>query len=97
MESLEALASLNNITAYDCVRAERAFLAELGTGCSIPAGAYAVMSDGQISLSAVMIAIDGTKSVRATLTGKNPDELGKQIAIQLRDKENGASLPGWEK
>ena len=44
-----------------------------------------------------MIAIDGTKSVRATMTGKNPDELGKQIAIQLRDKENGASLPGWEK
>ena len=95
-ESLVALASLNNITAYDCVRAERAFLAELGTGCSIPAGAYAVMSDGQISLSAVMIAIDGTKSVRSTMTGKNPEELGKQIAIQLRDKENGASLPGWK-
>jgi hydroxymethylbilane synthase len=96
-EALEALASLNDLSAFDCVRAERAFLAELGTGCSIPAGAYAQMSNGQISLSAVMIAIDGTKSVRATMTDSNPEELGKRIAIQLRDTENGASLPGWEK
>jgi len=96
-EALEVLASMNDLAAYACVRAERAFLAELGTGCSIPAGAYAVMSNGQISLSAVMIAIDGTKSVRATMSNSNPEELGKQIAVQLRDKENGASLPGWEK
>jgi hydroxymethylbilane synthase len=96
-EALEALASLNDHSAFECVRAERAFLAELGTGCSIPAGAYAQMSNGQISLSAVMIAIDGTKSVRATMTDSNPDELGKRMAIQLRDTENGASLPGWEK
>lgn len=96
-EALEALASLNNLSAFECVRAERAFLAELGTGCSIPAGAYAQMSNGQISLSAVMIAIDGTKSVRAAMTGSNPEELGKRMAIQLRDTENGASLPGWEK
>jgi len=96
-EALEALASLNDLSAFDCVRAERAFLAELGTGCSIPAGAYAQMSNGQICLSAVMIAIDGTKSVRATMTDSNPEELGKRMAIQLRDTENGASLPGWEK
>jgi porphobilinogen deaminase len=55
------------------------------------------MNNGQISLSAVMIAIDGTKSVRATMTHSNPEELGKRMAIQLRDTENGASLPGWEK
>jgi hydroxymethylbilane synthase len=96
-EALEALASLNDLSAFDCVRTERAFLAELGTGCSIPAGAYAQMSNGQISLSAVMIAIDGKKSVRATMTDSNPEELGKRMAVQLRDKENGASLPGWEK
>jgi hydroxymethylbilane synthase len=96
-EALEALASLNDLSAFDCVRAERAFLAELGTGCSIPAGAYAQMSNGQICLSAVMIAIDGTRSVRATMTDSNPEELGKRMAIQLRDTENGASLPGWEK
>lgn len=96
-EALEALASLNDLSAFDCVRAERAFLAELGTGCSIPAGANAQMNNGQISLSAVMIAIDGTKSVRATMTHSNPEELGKRMAIQLRDTENGASLPGWEK
>lgn len=96
-EALEALASLNDLSAFDCVRTERAFLAELGTGCSIPAGANAQMNNGQISLSAVMIAIDGTKSVRATMTHSNPEELGKRMAIQLRDTENGASLPGWEK
>ena len=87
---------MNDSVAYDCVRAERAFLAELGTGCSIPAGAYATVDEGQISLRGVMVAIDGTRSVRATIVGKNPEELGKKMAIQLRDTENGSSLPGWE-
>jgi hydroxymethylbilane synthase len=95
-ETIAVLSELNDSVAYDCVRAERAFLAELGTGCSIPAGAYATFDDGQISLRGVMIAIDGTRSVRATIVGKNSEEIGKKMAIQLRDTENGSSLPGWE-
>jgi hydroxymethylbilane synthase len=90
------LAKITNADALEAVLAERSFLSELGVGCSIPAGAHATLRDGVISLSGVMLAVDGSRSVRATLTGRDPRELGRQLAVQLRDDEDGASLPGWD-
>jgi hydroxymethylbilane synthase len=95
-ETMATLAKITDADAMEAVLAERAFLSELGIGCSIPAGAYATVTNGVISLSGVMLAIDGTRSVRSTLTGRDPRELGRQLALQLRDEEDGASLPGWD-
>jgi hydroxymethylbilane synthase len=77
------------------VEAERAFLRELGTGCSIPAGAHATLSNAHLTLSAVMVAIDGSASVRETYGGADPLELGRRLAIRLRDDLGGGDLPGW--
>lgn len=77
------------------VEAERAFLRELGTGCSIPAGAHATVSNAHVTLSAVMVAIDGSASVRETHSDANPLELGRRLAIRLRDDLGGGDLPGW--
>lgn len=77
------------------VAAERAFLRELGTGCSIPAGAHATVSNAHVTLSAVMVAIDGSASVRETHSDANPLELGRRLAIRLRDDLGGGDLPGW--
>ena len=82
--------------ATRAVQAERAFLRELGTGCSIPAGAYATLDEGTISLHGVMLAIDGTRSVRSSLRGDDPEELGTQLALELRDAQGGGLLPGWD-
>jgi hydroxymethylbilane synthase len=82
--------------ATRAVLAERAFLRELGTGCSIPAGAHATIDGGSISLRAVMLAIDGTRSVRSSLHGDDPQELGTRLAIELRDTQGGGLLPGWD-
>jgi hydroxymethylbilane synthase len=83
--------------ATRAVLAERAFLRELGTGCSIPAGAHATLDEGMISVQGVMLAIDGTRSVRASLRGEVPEELGTRLALELRDSQGGGLLPGWEK
>ena len=91
----EALAALNDTVAYDCVACERAFLRELGAGCSIPAGAHAVIDGGSMSVRGVMLAVDGAISVRAVLRGEDPEELGRRLARVLRDEKGGGSLPGW--
>jgi hydroxymethylbilane synthase len=81
--------------ATRAVEAERAFLRELGTGCSIPAGAHATLEGDGVSLSAVMAAVDGTASVRATLRGASARDVGRRLALHLRDELGGADLAGW--
>jgi hydroxymethylbilane synthase len=95
-ETLATLAKITDADAMEAVLAERSFLAELGVGCSIPAGAYATLVGGVISLYGVMLAADGSRSVRGSLEGRNPQDLGRELAKQLRDHDGGASLPGWE-
>ncbi len=90
-----ALASIVDATATTAVLAERAFLRELGTGCSIPAGAHAHVVDGVVELRAVMVAVDGSSSVRDVARGRDPDEVGRDLARRLRDELGGGGLPGW--
>ncbi len=96
-ETAGLLSSLNDRDAFVAVSAERAFLAELGTGCSIPAGAFAEVRDGRVRISGVMIGVDGATSVRASREGLDPVEVGAALAAHLRDERHGADLPGWER
>ena len=95
-ETLSLLALINDVHAMTALLAERAFLRELGTGCSIPAGAFASVIEGAVHLHGVMIAVDGSKSVRSSLSGPRAEELGARLATTLRDDMGGATLPGWE-
>ena len=93
---LERLDRLNDRDAFAALSAERAFLAELGAGCAIPAGALAHASGDTVSIAGVMIGIDGASSVRATRQGVDPRAVGAALARHLRDERHGAELPGWE-
>ena len=66
-----------------CVNAERAFLARLGGGCSVPAGAWATLHKGRLRLKA-MLATKGVPKV-VELEGGPEDAvlLGEQAADQL--------------
>jgi len=77
------------------VEAERAFQRELGAGCSIPAGAHARSAGVAVTLRAVMVAVDGSSSVRETMSGDDPRDLGARLARRLRDELGGADLAGW--
>jgi hydroxymethylbilane synthase len=95
-ETREALVALNDDAALRALRAERSFLAELGAGCSIPGGAHAIDDEGTLHLRGVLIAPDGSRSVRAEVTGTEPEELGRALARALRDDMGGGELLGWE-
>jgi hydroxymethylbilane synthase len=86
------LATINDAVALLCVTAERAFLEELGAGCSIPAGAYAEVGGVSLTLRGVMLEPDGTQSVRAEFTGNDPHELGSRLARHLRDDLGGGDF-----
>jgi hydroxymethylbilane synthase len=87
-----SLAAINDPLALLAVTAERAFLEELGAGCSIPAGAHGVVEGETLTLRGVMLDLDGTKSVRAEFAGTDPRELGQRLAQHLRDDLGGGAF-----
>ena len=95
LDTTTTLARINDADAFVALAAERAFLAELGAGCSIPAGAHARWQGDELELTGVMLAIDGSTSVRGRRTGRDPVAVGRELARALRDGAGGAALVGW--
>lgn len=82
----EILSTVGDTSADSRVRAERAFLAELHGGCSVPVGAYAqVLPDGSLSLSGQVTSLNGQERLAGTLTGPTaePEKLGAALAAVL--------------
>ena len=80
------------------VEAERAFLAELGGGCTLPVGAQArwsPSSSSDLSLTGMMASADGAVVVRHTEEGSRPDVLGRSVARYLLDEAGGRDLGVW--
>ncbi|WP_338873128.1 hydroxymethylbilane synthase [Spirosoma sp. SC4-14] len=76
----------NHALTESCLRAERAFLARLEGGCSIPSFALARWTDEQtISLTGGLVSLDGSQLLRETFTG-TPEEapmLGHALAERI--------------
>ncbi len=97
------LAAIEHAPTRRVVDAERAFLAELGGDCSLPAGAHAVLVDGnagvsgdvgpgEIELTGMLSTLDGRVLIRETRLGDDPEELGRSVARYLLDDCGGADL-----
>jgi hydroxymethylbilane synthase len=67
------------------ITAERAFLNELGGGCSVPVGVLARSKDGIIDLTGCVAALDGSRVLRKSLTGPvaNAQSMGIELAEAL--------------
>lgn len=67
-----------------CVTAERAFLARLGGGCSVPAGALATLHRGELTLRAMLADAEGRPQVVVVQGGAEEAQgLGEQAAQAL--------------
>jgi hydroxymethylbilane synthase len=91
------LSAINDSAAFTSLVAERSFLRELGAGCSVPAGAYATLDGVTLSVSGVMLSVDGSRSVRAVAAGTDAAALGRELAVELRDRRGGGDLAGWDR
>lgn len=97
-EARALLAALDHRPSRLAFDAERAFLAELGGDCDLPAGAFATVgpdpggADVTITLDALLASLDGHTVVRAVRTGPDPVALGAGLARHLLDDCGGADL-----
>jgi len=80
-----SLAPIHDSCSADAIAAERAFLAALGGGCSVPAGAFAEIDGSQITMVAIVAAPDGSRVVRGKSRGDRNEaaQLGAALAAQL--------------
>jgi hydroxymethylbilane synthase len=82
--TLRALQAIEHAPSRRRVDAERAFLAELGGDCDLPAGAHAtITASSELQLLAVLADGDG-RLHRHTATGPDPEPLGRSTASFLR-------------
>ncbi len=84
--TLSLLAALEDNSTRKAVTAERAFLAGLGGGCSLPVAAYGqssvIRDQFSVALTGLVIPTDGRTVIRVTGKGTDPLELGARLAAE---------------
>jgi hydroxymethylbilane synthase len=65
--------------------AERAYLAKLEGGCSIPVFALAKLNGSSIEISGGIVSLDGRERIVRSQSGEDPDSLGRSLAESVLD------------
>ena len=86
------LRAIDDAVAHRGVRAERAFLAELGGGCNLPCGALAFVAGDEITLDALLASLDGHVVLRTRVAGDDSDDVGVTAARDLIDGKGRHAL-----
>jgi hydroxymethylbilane synthase len=79
----EHVAFLNDPQARAATTCERALLTQLGGGCQVPIGALAEKRGGKLHLEAVVADPDGSRLLRDSRDGEDPEKLGKDAGMAL--------------
>ena len=81
----EVVARLDHHPTRIAVTAERAFLERLEGGCQVPIAAHAAITNGALTLSALIAGVDGRRLVRDSVQGPMRDahRLGVELAERL--------------
>ncbi|MBW3574136.1 MAG: hydroxymethylbilane synthase [Actinobacteria bacterium] len=92
------VASIDHPPSARALAAERGFLATLGGGCELPAGAYAVeRADGGLWLRAVLATLDGRQVLRDEVhveAGADPARAGRLLGEHLLSSGGSHVLAG---
>lgn len=75
---------LNHLDTFQCVTAERAFLAGMGGGCQSPVAAYAEIVGEQLKMRALSFANGPMKRAEGKRAIKEAAQLGQQLAAVLK-------------
>ncbi|MAR48180.1 MAG: hydroxymethylbilane synthase [Acidimicrobiaceae bacterium] len=91
-EVIQILKEIEDQKVRSLIDAERSFLAEIGSGCSSPVAAHAVLEKEKILLKASIASQDGTTLLKAEASGVDANQLGINIANKLLNEEGGNLL-----
>lgn len=80
-----AVEPIGDLGAAAALTAERAVVTRLGGGCQMPIGAYAALSGGELSLTSIVVSLDGARAIRAEASGPAADaeRVGLRAAERL--------------
>ncbi len=84
--TLESLRFLDDADARAATQCERALLSALGGGCQVPIGAHAERAGGRLKLTAVVARPDGSKLLRESRLGDDPEKLGVEVGRTLLER-----------
>jgi len=80
-----AVAAIDDAHARAALDAERAVVVTLGGGCQMPIGAHAAVDGGALTLTAIVLSLDGKRTVHAESRGAAHEaaRLGTAVAEDL--------------
>lgn len=97
-EVLDILSYLNDEAVAKQIQAERAFLKQVEGGCQVPVAGHAtIVSEGTVSLTALVATPDGKTMLKETVTGNNPEQVGEEAARRLMERGAGEILADVKK
>ena len=81
----ELVAKIDDALAGAALVAERTVVEQLGGGCQMPIGAYAATAGGVLTLTAIVLSIDGSRAAATTQSGPLTDAaaIGMRAAREL--------------
>ena len=84
-EVMALIQSLNHLPTERAVRAERAFLSALGSGCTVPVAAHATVADGRLNLQGMVADLNGERLIRDGLSGSaaQAEDIGRRLADSI--------------
>ncbi len=85
-QTTELVQAIEDRTSRRAVDAERAFLAELGGDCDLPAGAHARVTDDGLELLAMLCGDDHGIVHRIRDVADDGDSLGRRLARTLQER-----------
>jgi len=86
------LSFLNDTSARAATTCERALLNSLGGGCQVPIGAFAEMKHGKLHLQSIVADPGGSKLLRDSRDGYDPEKLGNDAGASLLERGGDAIL-----
>ena len=86
------LAFLDDADARTATSCERALLSKLGGGCQVPIGAAAEIRNGRLHQYAIVANPDGSKILRESGDGDDPEQLGSEVGETLLRRGGEAIL-----
>jgi len=79
----DLLQFLNDPNSRAATTCERALLNSLGGGCQVPIGAFAEIKNGKLHLESIVADPDGSKVLRDSRDGTDPEKLGNEAGASL--------------
>lgn len=94
----QLLEAVDDLRAHRELAAERAFLAVLGAGCTLPVAGWAEPGEGPVLRLHGMIASgDGRVLVRGAREGDDPEALGTALGRDLVHEGGASAVEGWDR